>query len=608
MTLDQFNSEERKLEYEITLNGLEFQDGILKIASLTQKFSAEMSAASHTAIQVADAVNTTGVAAEKAGDAMEESKDKIDEAEEAMHKFIKSAATVSFKFLKSSLAVFDESQQAMGKLELSLRSTGYAAGFSAKELEAQANYLQQNTLYTDEAAMGVQTLLAGFKDISGDNFSDAVPAVLDLATAIGGDLEDTASGLGGVLADPVHKLGELEKAGVRFSDSQKDMIASMVKNNDLASAQQIVLGQLRDTYGGAAEAAASAGAGPFTMLQNQARELKEGIGGLVEFGLSRLAPVIELAMEPLKFFSGALYEANEWVRENETAATFLVAAVGALALAIGGGTLVMEGATIAANVLAAAEAGLNAVMNANPIGLIVTGLLAFGAVVAYAWENVGWFRGGILGVFYAFEALSDFVSTVVVGTLQGLGDMVKGIFTFDTDLISSGFDKATDSFKEGARKIGSAFKRGMDEGQSEVDARAKEKKEQPAAALAFQQQTRKPGVEAPITNIGGMGNSAQAPGTSAANAPATGSAGANPAGGWQGKPPAANSAFTPVSGVGVDKVGGNTSSSINITINDGLVKVLNFTTNNYQEGMTSLREQVAEALTGAIRDSQIVAV
>lgn len=49
----------------------------------------------------------------------------------------------------------------------------------------------------------------------------------------------------------------------------------------------------------------------------------------------------------------------------------------------------------ATGVMTAAQRGLNLVMRANPIGLIITALVALTAGVIWAYKNVGWFRSAV---------------------------------------------------------------------------------------------------------------------------------------------------------------------------------------------------------------------
>ena len=82
-------------------------------------------------------------------------------------------------------------EQAEAKLGGALKVTGYAAGFTQKQLEDYASELQNMTTFGDEATFRSMTMLAAFKNIRGDNFKQAeqvMNAVCDIKMGLGGIL------------------------------------------------------------------------------------------------------------------------------------------------------------------------------------------------------------------------------------------------------------------------------------------------------------------------------------------------------------------------------------------------------------------------------------
>jgi hypothetical protein len=106
---------------------------------------------------------------------------------------------------------------------------------------------------------------------------------------------------------------------------------------------------------------------------------------------------------------------------------------------------VSRGATLASiastNGLAASILVLNAAMRANPIGLIVTGLMVLGAAFVWAWKKSETFRGivikGVQIIVTGFSKLLGAIASVAgaLGKLPGMGKF-KGI--------SEGIKKAAD--------------------------------------------------------------------------------------------------------------------------------------------------------------------
>lgn len=96
-------------------------------------------------------------------------------------------------------------------------------------------------------------------------------------------------------------------------------------------------------------------------------------------------------------------------------------------------TVAQRGAALATaaatNVMSVAQRGLNLAMRANPIGLIITALLALTAGVIWAYKNVGWFRSAVdtamRGVRTAFNWAVD-SGRALVGWVRGLPATIGG--------------------------------------------------------------------------------------------------------------------------------------------------------------------------------------
>ena len=166
-------------------------------------------------------------------------------------------------------------------------ATGGAAGFSADELKEQAKALQEVTTYSDQAIMGMQSMMMIFKSVRGDNFTRATQAAMDLSTAIGGSLTTNAMRLGRALEDPVKGMGLLRRAGIVLSASQQQLIKDFMKTGDIAKAQDVILKQVEGTLGGAAKAYRSSLGGALDALRvkwNSLKEMndREAFGGLTD--------------------------------------------------------------------------------------------------------------------------------------------------------------------------------------------------------------------------------------------------------------------------------------------------------------------------------------
>lgn len=199
--------------------------------------------------------------------------------------------------LKQAISDFSEAESIAARLEAVLNATGWAAGMSGTQIQELSGSLQDLSRFEDDAITRAQTLLLTFRNIKGDVFRDAVAAMLDMATILGGDLSGTAMQLGKALNDPVTGLNALRRAGVSFTEEQKATIKSMVELGDVAGAQQIILAELRAEFGGAAAADAKTTAGAIDQLKNAWGELSEIVGGSLG---GWLKPTLEYWVERLR--------------------------------------------------------------------------------------------------------------------------------------------------------------------------------------------------------------------------------------------------------------------------------------------------------------------
>ena len=178
------------------------------------------------------------------------------------------------KFVRSTA----EAEKVTTQLRSAVRSTGGAAGWSAEQLGTYASQLQRVTSYGDEAIGSAEALLLTFTRIRGTVFKDATVAILDIATAMGTDLNSATIQVGKALNDPIQGLTALTRIGVAFTAQQKETIKEMVKLGDTAGAQRMILKELTNEFGGSAAAARGTLGGALKSLDNAFGDLFESTG------------------------------------------------------------------------------------------------------------------------------------------------------------------------------------------------------------------------------------------------------------------------------------------------------------------------------------------
>lgn len=210
---------------------------------------------------------------------------------------------------KDLISIYSVQEQAEVRLEATLRATGNAIGMSSKELKDLASSFQEVTTYGDEAIIEVEKLFVASGSVSRQALPRATEAVLDLAAAMGEDLNASAKRLAKALADPKSNLDSLKDANIQLSDAQKEEIKQLQEQGDLMGAQSIILEKVESSYGGIAKALADTDTGKLTQISNVWGDIKEGLGkGL----LDSISPALDVLYEKLTKISA-------WITKNVTA-------------------------------------------------------------------------------------------------------------------------------------------------------------------------------------------------------------------------------------------------------------------------------------------------
>ena len=294
------------------------------------------------------------------------------------------AAFAGYSFLEGSVNAFNEAAQASAQLDATLRSTANAAQVNRKALDEQAESLMKKSLYDDDAITKSQALLATFTQVKDKIYMDAIPAIVDMSTKLGGDLQGATIQVGKALNDPIKGITALQRAGVSFSESQKKTIETMVATNNIAGAQALILKELQTEFGGSALAASEAGTGGLTVLRNEFGNVREELGALVVSYLNDLKPAISSFIELLR-------TGIKWISEHKTEVKALVIAYTSMRISaallspiIGGVTANLIGATTATVGLETASLAL-----VGTLGIVAgaIGAISYAYVVAIEKTN-----------------------------------------------------------------------------------------------------------------------------------------------------------------------------------------------------------------------------
>ena len=179
--------------------------------------------------------------------------------------------------IKEAMSAATEGNQEAKKLDAVLTATGGAAGLTSDEIQNFAGDLQNLTNFEGDATVGAAAVMATFKEIKGDMFKDALMAAQDMSAVLGNDLQGSVTQVSKALNDPTKGITALSRAGVSFTEQQKQQIKTLQQSGDMVGAQSIIMKELQSEFGGAAKAMAD----PATIFQNNLGDMVESFGSIL---------------------------------------------------------------------------------------------------------------------------------------------------------------------------------------------------------------------------------------------------------------------------------------------------------------------------------------
>jgi uncharacterized membrane protein len=307
------------------------------------------------------------------------------------------ATGAALKVIKAS----EGQRQAIARLEAVFKATGNAAGISVKQVLAFAAARQAVTNFGDEVTVQGAAVLATFKSIRGEAFTQTMTLAQDLAELMGGDLQGAVLQLGKALEDPTTGLTALRRSGISFTEQQKEVITALMDSGRHAEAQGMILQVVAGQIGGVATAAAS----PLIQLQNMLSDVAEDIGTAIlpafrEFSTALTGivqdnkdQIIQLAKS---FFDWGLGVAKLAAEHPKLASFLAMLAAGHLA-GINSGVISLAGSLFnvgkgAASMAktswqgASAIAKMGMVANAAKLGLIGLAVAGIGALAVAVYK------------------------------------------------------------------------------------------------------------------------------------------------------------------------------------------------------------------------------
>lgn len=178
-----------------------------------------------------------------------------------------------------------------------MQGISQATDETVKRMAEYADRVNKATGIDDEQIKVIQKKLLVFKNVRksademGGAFDRATSAAVDLAAGGFGTLETNAKLLGRMLEDPARNLDKLNRAGVTFTQTEKNKITALAESGRLYEAQDLVLKSIEGRVKGLAEESAT----PLERLNGQFAQLGDEIG-------ERMLPFLDEAVGKLTAF------------------------------------------------------------------------------------------------------------------------------------------------------------------------------------------------------------------------------------------------------------------------------------------------------------------
>lgn len=282
-----------------------------------------------------------------------------------------------------------ESQKVMKQTEAIITATGGAAGLTAKQVSDLAESMSNKTGIDDEAIQTSMNMLLTFKQVrnevgaGNDIFNRASAAMLDLGNVFG-STDAAAKMLGKALSDPIKGVSALARAGVNFSQAQKDQIRTLVESGNVLEAQKLILREVESQVGGTAAAGATA----FDRMKVAIGNAAEDLGGVLIPYVERFSQYVTDKVVPIiSRFADIVGEQGlgagiKFLADGFFKATANMGLFGNIVLAVTAAMTALRLIMLAATV---AQVAFNVALFSNPIGIVVAAVIAFGvALVALA--------------------------------------------------------------------------------------------------------------------------------------------------------------------------------------------------------------------------------
>jgi len=274
-----------------------------------------------------------------------------------------------------------EQESSERRVEAAIRSTGGAAGVSSETVLELTKRLQGVGVVSDEVNNKVAALLLTFTNVGEPVFERTMVAIqnMSIAQAQGiptyEQMRSVTIQLGKALQDPVKMYTALAKSGFTFSEAQVEMMKQAGEQNDIMTAQNVILEAAETQYDKLMEVMRETAEGGFNALGMEAGDVAELMG---EELIKNLLPIIE-----------ALTDMFRWLNNNELVVQVVMKTLRDLIIVVGGVVVAYKIAVNWTRIWTTATITLKAALNplAGVVALLSTIMVTANIREAKLWQT-----------------------------------------------------------------------------------------------------------------------------------------------------------------------------------------------------------------------------
>ncbi len=319
--------------------------------------------------------------------------------------------------------------------------------------------------------IGDEVQLAGAKELgmhlkNTDTMKQLLPVMNDyIAKSYGMDAsQENAASAGALLGKAMEgNVEALQRSGIQFSEVQKKIMETGTEEERAATLAEV----LNEKVGGMNEALAATPEGQVQQAANSFGDLKEAIGQVYMDIQAALVPVLETA---ISMFYGIM----DVFQQFWPIILGVAGAIGVLTIAVNANAIATGIAGRAAKIWAGIQAILNAVLTANPIGIIIALIVALIGIIVFLCIKIkGWGTLWDAVMTFAKETCMAFVDgtklyfiTLINGIMIGIDKIKEGWYKFklalgigDEDENMAALKKVQQDMKKRAEDIAGAAKK-----------------------------------------------------------------------------------------------------------------------------------------------------